>query len=792
MNLLELRNRIRDKAIGNGLTYTEIETLFDVNLLLEQTMPCLLWRYSGETNNFDEVGTEMSLNVYLITTFPDSVRVETEAYQRDYIVTQQNALRTYFYTWLQAMPFESGDDYLEILSTEEIPIAERLGINEFLTVDFRVNISIKRDFCVDPEQITPSPSQVQVYFNDVLRYTQACNVDLELILKNQDGDLINDATFTGYEIVVTQGGGQVTININGVLWDVIDAGETENIIVRQSSGATQVGSKQGQYYRIADSVVTLEDALGVTLSTTNVKAEDSATIVAPSARVSNSDDSYDVNVVSGGDLELPDITVSNSDDSYSVTYPSVQDVELPDSQINVNGSNEGNVVSVKTIDVNITDGTNPVVPDAVSLSGNTLDIEVPSAGWERPDDWLAMPSVTSADDTFVGLHAVFDGGANFVAFTFTTDTGDYEVDWGDGNVDVVASNVQAQHQYDYSTYDTGNTTLSTRGYKQAIITVTPVSGELRTANFQKRYTTTPAQNQAYATGFLDCIVSMPFIDNTFTPRFQFGGSTVRHSYCEQFSIINFGQKSYYSALFSKCYLLQSIIIQTDTSFCRNLDSAFANCFNLKQIPLFDTSNVTSTSGTFSECKSLKTIPLFDFSSVTNMTSTFQSSGLITIPQLDFSSVTTMNQCFQLCFSLQEIPNINSSLNSSFRNCFYNCYSLQKVGDINTSSTTNFNSMFFNCMSLEEIPALNTSNATNMTNFATGANSLNRTDIVCPVSVAFSNCQLSQAELVNIFNNLVDRSSITSANINISGNWGASALTAAERQIATNKNWTITG
>jgi hypothetical protein len=148
----------------------------------------------------------------LITTFPDSVRVETDTYQRDYIVTQQNALRTYFYDWLQDMPFESGDDYLEILSTEEIPIAERLGINEFLTVDFRVNISIKRDFCVDPEQIAPTPSQVQVYFNDVLRYTQACNVDLELILKNQDGDLINDATFTGYEIVVTQGGANARVS----------------------------------------------------------------------------------------------------------------------------------------------------------------------------------------------------------------------------------------------------------------------------------------------------------------------------------------------------------------------------------------------------------------------------------------------------------------------------------------------------------------------------------------------------------------------------------------------------
>jgi hypothetical protein len=34
-------------------------------------------------------------------------------------------------------------------------------------------------------------------------------------------------------------------------------------------------------------------------------------------------------------------------------------------------------VSVKTIDVNITDGTDPVTPDSVSLVGNTLTIEVP-------------------------------------------------------------------------------------------------------------------------------------------------------------------------------------------------------------------------------------------------------------------------------------------------------------------------------------------------------------------------------------------------------------------------------
>jgi hypothetical protein len=60
------------------------------------------------------------------------------------------------------------------------------------------------------------------------------------------------------------------------------------------------------------------------------------------------------------------------------------------------------------------------------------------------------------------------------------------------------------------------------------------------------------------------------------------------------------------------------------------------------------------------------------------------------------------------------------------------------------------------------------------------------------TVVLTNCQLSRTALVEIFTNLVDRSATTSANINISGNWGATALTAGERAIATAKNWTITG
>lgn len=73
-------------------------------------------------------------------------------------------------------------------------------------------------------------------------------------------------------------------------------------------------------------------------------------------------------------------TINNSDSTYTASVASGGVLALPDSVINVNSVDVGDVVSVKTIDVNVTDGTDPVTPDAVSLVGNTLTIEVPSGG----------------------------------------------------------------------------------------------------------------------------------------------------------------------------------------------------------------------------------------------------------------------------------------------------------------------------------------------------------------------------------------------------------------------------
>lgn len=297
MNLLDIRDRIRDKAIDAGLTYTEIETLADTNELINQTMPCLAWQYTGERGTIAEPNNELSLQVYLMTNYYDEIKVESEAYQRDWIVTQQNELRDYFIDWIKELNFESGVTYLEVISYEEIPIAEKLTINGLLSIEFKVNIQIDRGFCLDTESIEYL-NQVKVYFNDVLRYTQAANVDLELTLKDQDGNDIN-ATFTGNNIIV---------NVGGVCEDATYLVEYENGTEIESGTIASGGSVTIEVPNpivCEDANYNLKDSAGATLSSGTIPSGGTDDIVAPDA-------SYLVEYADGTDIEIGSILSGGS------------------------------------------------------------------------------------------------------------------------------------------------------------------------------------------------------------------------------------------------------------------------------------------------------------------------------------------------------------------------------------------------------------------------------------------------------------------------------------------------
>ena len=185
---------------------------------------------------------------------------------------------------------------------------------------------------------------------------------------------------------------------------------SENITINNSSvnvnksngtliSAVSVKAENTASYNVADSTAVLKDEDGNTLSSTPIKATETTNITAPNGDVSVNSVAFD-DVLSGGTLNIQvrkstgndligskqgqywrigDSTITNSDSSYDVDVKATESLVLPDSQINVNSVDEGDVVSVKTIDVNLEDSLGaPVVPTSVGLVGNTLTIEVPS------------------------------------------------------------------------------------------------------------------------------------------------------------------------------------------------------------------------------------------------------------------------------------------------------------------------------------------------------------------------------------------------------------------------------
>ena len=440
-----------------------------------------------------------------------------------------------------------------------------------------------------------------------------------------------------------------------------------------------------------------------------------------------------------------------------------------------------------------------------------------SGEWRRPEDWLPMPAgITSADQIFVGLHAVIENSDNYVAFLFITSAGQYQVDWGDGTVTLHNSNTIAQYEYNFATVS--SSTLTSRGYKQSMITVTPVSGNLTSCNLQQRFVTTPVQNAPYTTGFLDCILSIPNASagaRNATIGGNLGSVVVSHAFIERFDIKTIGNTSDCYSLFQNLLSLQSVPLFNTQNVTR-LDNMFTNClllqnvplFNtqnatlggmftgcrsLKTVPLFNTQNVTSMNSMFNGCASLKTVPLFNTQNVTSMDSMFRNcSALETVPFFNTQNVTNMGLMFNGCSSLKVVPLFNTQNVTAMLNMFSGCLLLERLPLFNTSKVTSMGSMVQNCSSLNYIPALSTTLVTSFGNFADSCRSLNRIEMAFNQSVNLAQCQLSQTALVEVFNNLVDRTATTSATITINNNWGASALTAAERLIATNKNWVIGG
>jgi surface protein len=386
-------------------------------------------------------------------------------------------------------------------------------------------------------------------------------------------------------------------------------------------------------------------------------------------------------------------------------------------------------------------GTTPIINLAAGSGGG--------GPWVRPA-WPALADLTSTDNVFTAIYGVDSTDSNFVALAVTTSSGTYTVDWGDGTIDTgIASNVQANHTYDYATIAAS----VVENYKPVVVTVTTSGGNIITFDLQ-RINPLNTSSSASVVNWLDIAINASEMNGFYLASVDPTIFLVRLGALRKATIYNNSITSMY-VMFNGCFCLESVSILHTAPTLETTARMFLNCRSLKSVPLFNTSAVTNMTEMFSGCSSLQSVPLFNTAAVTNMMSMFVNCrSLKSVPLFNTAAVTDMSSMFTTCYSLQSVPLFNTASVTNMGSMFSGCASLKSVPLFNTASVTNMTTMFSSCVSLQSVPLFNTAAVTLMGSMFTSCTALQsvplfNTAAVTNMSSMFSAC--SSLQSVPLFN-----------------------------------------
>ena len=167
-------------------------------------------------------------------------------------------------------------------------------------------------------------------------------------------------------------------------------------------------------------------------------------------------------------------------------------------------------------------------------------------GWQRPEEWLALPRPNIGDHKAVGLFAVTNGN-NYVAIECS---GQFAVDWGDGLGPQAYTN-SCEKNLGWGDYSAS--TLTSRGYRQAVVTVTPRgTGVFDGLDFSLKHSAAASNSQV---NWLDVIVSGP---NISTASLFYRSNGQQSRMLEQFELVGVTSQTNMTSMFQGCSSLQSV------------------------------------------------------------------------------------------------------------------------------------------------------------------------------------------------------------------------------------------
>lgn len=399
---------------------------------------------------------------------------------------------------------------------------------------------------------------------------------------------------------------------------------------------------------------------------------------------------------------------------------------------------------------------------ASSVLGGRLPV---SETWQRPADWLPMPTITPGEQKHCMLFAVWNGN-NYVRLAPTGTA--YTVDWGDGTTENVASGVAVDHNFAWSSYS--GSTLTSLGYRQAMVTITP-QGAGQFLTFPLTDAKHPSAAAGTTTGLLDYewsspTCAIPVLDHGSSPA-----QTHRHlqhtkawSACLTQSYNNWWRSlpalqsieglelttiTSATGMFSSC---SALLVGPALSLgaCTSTSSMFWGCSRLVSTPTYDLGSTTTCASMYANCIALRSVGPMNTGNSVAFNTIFDACGRLTsLPALDTTKATGMIAAFRGCSSLVTFPTLNTPANLNLAQTFSGCTSMVTAPAMDTSKVVDMSSAFQTCSALTSVPSYVTSKVTNMTSTFSGCSSLAAapafadTSKVTTMNSMFSNCTALQ-------------------------------------------------
>lgn len=359
--------------------------------------------------------------------------------------------------------------------------------------------------------------------------------------------------------------------------------------------------------------------------------------------------------------------------------------------------------------------------------GQVVTSSVEREKYVRNPEYLDLPTLVNGDEKIYLLAKIYENANYFSLYA----TGNFQIDWGDGQgVQTYSSGTYADYEIDWN--NISSSTLTTYGYRQAIITIEPqVGASLTTFKCNGGANSNDPFN--YNTQIVDCKMA----GQNFTTFYQ----TFYINYgLEQFEFVGTAPNLTDVRFMFRTNASLEKIVSLDTSNVTRFDDFLSTCGKLIEVPKFDLSSATNVTNMFENNSRITYLDPYDLDvdapNLTSIQYMFDGLPLVNVPITSASNITNFYSAFWGSkFKTFNVPcpaatntsymfYLNDELETvttSFPNTitvstfmFYACSKLKNITPFDTSNIINCSYMFYGTSLLKDVSWANFTSATNVT------------------------------------------------------------------------------